>query len=469
MKKCICLLLVFLFAFGLCACGNSEGGNTDTSAPDGLQVGYAKINITPDYPVGLGGFNDAEKRLHTGLVDYIYTTCIAVTSGEETVLLFTVDIGGMNADRQAMFRPSVSQATGVPGDRIFIGSSHTHNGPSTTGYPNAERYVAELTGWMVQAATEAMADRSPATLSHTKANHEGMNFVRHYTMADGSLVANSDVTDPSQIVGHPMESDTQMTLLKFDRGEDKKDILMVNWQTHPADTDGQGYYNIGPDFIGPLRNKLEKDTGMHVAYFSGAVGNQVPDSKWAQESHGLTWNEYGEKLAELALPMLDTLQPSESTQIKATQVIMQAEVDHSWDHMLKEANEVWDLYKKTDRQTGDTLAEQYGFTSVYQADAIIDRSKMDKYIPMVIDAFCIGDVGFTTGTYEMFSCNSMYVKENSPYETTFLICGTASYMPSDVAYTYRGYEQDTTVYARGTGETFAQKYVEMLTELKGAE
>ena len=88
---------------------------------------------------------------------------------------------------------------------------------------------------------------------------------------------------------------------------------------------------------------------------------------------------------------------------------------------------------------------------------------------MVIDAFCIGDVGFTTGTYEMFSCNSMYVKENSPYETTFLICGTASYMPSDVAYTYRGYEQDTTVYARGTGETFAQKYVEMLTELKGAE
>ena len=66
----------------------------------------------------------------------------------------------------------------------------------------------------------------------------------------------------------------------------------------------------------------------------------------------------------------------------------------------------------------------------------------------------------------MFSCNGMYVKENSPFDTTFLISGTSSYMPSDITYTYRGYEQDTTTYARGTGEMFAEKYVELLGQLK---
>ena len=469
MKKFLCMFFAVLLTLSLCACGGSSGGAEATqSSAEGLQVGFAKVNITPDYPVGMGGYSDQEKRLHTGLVGYIYTTCIAITSDADTILMFTVDIGGLNEDRQDMFSPSISQATGVPEDNIFFGSTHTHNAPTTSGYPNAERYVADLTKWMTQAATEAMADRSSATLSQAKANHEGMNFVRHYIMSDGSLVANSDVPDAKEIVGHPMETDTQMTLLKFDRGEEKKDVLLVNWQTHPADSTGQGYYNIGPDFVGPLRDKLEKDTGMLVAYFSGAVGNQVPDSKWQEESHGLEWNKYGEKLAELALPMLDQLQPVEGTQIKTTKYIFQAEVDHSWDHMLKEANEVWDLYKATDRKTGDVLAESYGFSSSYQARAIRTRYAMSSHTPMEMNVFCIGDVGFTTGTYEMFSDNGLYVKQNSPYETTFLICGTSTYMPSDITYTYRGYEQDTTIYARGTGEAFAEKYVEMLTELKNS-
>lgn len=469
MKKLSCLILTAVLILGLCACGG-EGGEKTAAPADGLQVGYSKVNITPDYPCGMGGYSDQEKRLHTGMVDYIYATCIAVTSGEETILLYTIDIGGMNEERQNMLRGPITLATGIPEEKIFIGATHTHNAPTTTGYPNAKRFVADLINWTVQAATEALADRSSATLSQTKANHEGMNFVRHYIMEDGTLVANSDVADRTRIVGHPMESDTQMTILKFDRADEaKKDILMVNWQTHPADSGGLGYYNIGPDFVGALRNKLEADTGMHVAYFSGAVGNQVPDSKWAQESHGLEWNEYGEKLAQLALPMLEDLQPVEGTQIKTIRHNIDAPVDHSWDHMLKEANEVWDLYKATDRKTADPLAESYGFTSCYQARAIRTRSAMDATTPMEINVFCIGDVGFTTGTYEMFSCNGLYVKENSPFDTTFLICGTNSYMPSDVTYTYRGYEQDTTIYARGTGELFAEKYVELLGQLKNSE
>ena len=93
---------------------------------------------------------------------------------------------------------------------------------------------------------------------------------------------------------------------------------------------------------------------------------------------------------------------------------------------------------------------------------------MSLTTPMEINTFCIGDIGFTTGTYEMFSTNALFVKENSPYETTFVICGTSTYMPADIAYTYRGYEQDTTLYARGTAELFADQYVKMLTEMKNS-
>lgn len=464
MKKLVCLFLIVVLVLGLCACGDS--GN---STPDGLQVGYAKINITPDYPVGMGGYSDASRRMHTGLVDYVYATCIAVTSGEDTILMFTIDIGGLNLEVQEPLRTAVSGATGVPDTHIFMGSTHTHSAPTTSGHDAADRYSEDLKNWVVQAATEALADRSSATLSQTTAVHEGMNFVRHYTMDDGTMVANSDVEDRTKIVGHPMETDEQMVLLQFDREDPKKDILLINWQSHPANSSEIGYYNIAADFVGPLRDKVEQNTGALVAYFTGAVGNQVIDSKWAAEAHGLDWREYGEALANCAISMIPQLTPVEGIGIKASRYVMQADVDHSWDHMLNEANEVWNLFLSTDRPTADALGEQYGFSSCYQAKVIIRRSKMGPTIEMELNTFCIGDIGFTTGTYEMFSDNGIYVKENSPYTATFLISGTSSYMPSDITYTYRGYEQDTTYYARGTGELFAEKYVEMLTQLKQSE
>ena len=77
MKKLISLFLVLTLVLSLCACGSSsEGDNetTGTAAPQGLQVGYGRANITPDFSVGLGGYSDAETRRSEGFMDYLYMT-----------------------------------------------------------------------------------------------------------------------------------------------------------------------------------------------------------------------------------------------------------------------------------------------------------------------------------------------------------------------------------------------------------
>ena len=242
---------------------------------------------------------------------------------------------------------------------------------------------------------------------------------------------------------------------------------MVNWQAHPDSASEIGYNLISPSWIGPMRNKLEKDTGMHVAYFTGASGNQTKESKIPEENRAkFTYAEYGEELANCAYSMLEKLTPVEGTSIKTTRCTMDVDVDHSWDHMLEQANEVYDLWKSAGKVAGDALGKTYGFSSSYQARAIRSRAKMAQTINLELSAFSIGSVGFTTGTYEMFSDNGIFVKEHSPFETTFIITGCASYVPSDVAYTYRGYEADTSYYARGVGELLADRYVEMLNEVK---
>ncbi len=471
MKRVFCILLAVFMLLGLCACdGSGAGDSTDETIPvDGLQVGYSKVDLTPLYQVGLEGYSDSESRFSTdGAQDKVYATCIAVTSDEETILIYTVDTCHLGYDEQTKLRTQISIETQIPWDNIFLGATHGHNCPGLSNtYETAQKYFQEFLVGAARAGKEALADRAPATLLRAKADHKNMNFVRHYTLDDGTFVDNSGANgNLDRIVGHPMPTDPQMIMLKFDRAENKKDILMVNWQAHPDDASSIGYNMISPGFIGPMRNKLEKDSGMLVAYFTGASGNQNRSSKMASEDHGLDWYSYGEKLAELAFGMIEKLEPVEGTAIKTTQFTLDATVDHSWDHMINEANEVYEIWKTQGLEAGNEAGKKYGFTSSYQARAIRSRKNLGMFIGMEMRAFSIGDIGFTTGTYEMFSDNSLYVKENSPFETTFIITGNRTYVPSKIAYSYRGYEADTGFYACGAGEALAEKYVELLNQVK---
>ena len=457
MKKIFALTLVLAMVFGLCACGESE-----TKTAENLKVGYAKVNITPQQlGCGLDGYSDAETRKAETLIDYVYTTCVAVSSGEETILMITFDSCSANLSVQKEIRGAVSLALGISDEKIFIGATHTHSAPN-----KGDGSQAMLNEWCVEAAKKAIADQSPATMLAAKPEFPGMNFVRHYQNDDGTYVG-SNFGYWGNLVRHATETDPNGVLVKFDRGEDKKDILMVNWQAHPDDARSIGYNSIAAGWIGPLRDKLESLCGMHVAYFTGASGNQNKDSKIESEAHGLAWREYGEKMGELINEALPQLQPVEGAALKTSRAIVEVDINHAWDHMLKEANEVYELWKSTDKETGDKLGKTYDFSSVYQARAIRTCAAKGKSERLEINAFSIGDIGFTTGTYEMFSDAALFVKRNSPFETTFLITGNSGYIPTENAYKeYRCYESDTGLYAAGTAEKLADKYVEMLTAIK---
>ena len=471
MKKLICLILALMMVLGLCACtgsGNSEGETQGQEGGQaaGLNVGFAKINITPDYSVGLGGYSDAETRRSEGFIDYIYITCIAVTEGEETILLYTLDNCAASKSVADKFRNAITPATGIPAEKIFVGATHGHSCPSLgMSDPEGTKYYQQVTDASVQAAQEALADRAPAKL--LAATHEVpmMNFIRHYEMADGTY-AGSNFGDFSKvIVGHAHETDPRMIILKFDREDDKKDVLMVNWQAHPDHGTANGRTNISADFPGALRDKLDQDSGCLTAYFTGASGDQNAVSKIPEENPNLGMKEYGQKMAEHALEGLAKLQPVEGTVIKTHRVMWEAEIDHSWDHLLNEAKAVYDLWKSAGKSAGDALGKTYNFTSSYQARAIISRAGMAATQQLELNAFSIGGVGFITGTMEMFSTTAKYVRANSPYDTTFIITGCSGYIPNEAAYDYRSYEADTGYYARGTAEKLAEQYVEMLKAL----
>ena len=431
-----------------------------------LLAGFGKADITPDYPTGLGGYSNAESRQHEGIADRIYTTCVALTQGEDTILLFTFDNCACDHGTAEKIRAAVTPITGIPGEKIFCSATHTHSAPALWGYPNVHRYTADLLLACVDAARLALDDQAPAVQFAAKQEIPDMNYVRHYKTENGTYAgSNFGTFKDNKPVAHAAEPDRQLLLVQYRREMPKKSITLVNWQGHPDCARAAGFENITAGYPGILRDTLGLYTGDLVAFFTGADGNTNINSLIKAENHGLNWREYGMKMAEIAYNLHKELQEVPGTGIATTRKMVEAPIDHSWDDKLPQAREVFDLWKSVGKPEGDALGKTYGFTSCYQARAIISRSTMEATRTLETNAFRVGGVGFTTGTYEMFSEGAIHIRKEAPYEFVFLLTGNSGYIPSDAAFNYRCYEADTGFFARGTGELLADNYLEMLQQI----
>lgn len=473
MKKLISIALVLAIVLGLCACGGSgEGENAGSAAKEGLQVGYAREKIMPESPVPLGGYGNSANRISTGFLDYPYATCVSFTEGEDTVLLISTDLLRTNAKWTADARDQINAATGIPQTNIQIAATHTHSSPDIgSGDASIVAYKDLYMAAMVKIAQEALADQAPATLYSAKVQTEGLNFVRHYKMSDGSYAGDNfgDFTN-SSIVDHATEGDREMILVKMEREGDKKDIMLMNFQAHPCFTGGSKETNISADFIGTTRDAFEKETGMHFIYFTGAAGNQNATSRISSENHHLSVKEYGQKLTSLAVEAMPTMTKIEGDGVRCTQLNYEYASHREGQDKLTEAKEVADLFTQTgDTTTANALAKQYGFHSVYQARGIVASAGYPDTGTMELNAVAVAGLGFITAPYEMFTDTSLYIKENSPFDTTVIMsCATemVSYFPSAAAYDYGCYESFTARYAKGCAEDSAKQLITMLEGLK---
>ena len=467
MKKHLCLLLSFVICAGLFGCTAAPEA-TQPPVESWLEAGFARVDVTPDFNVGLDGSGNADTRISKGVADRLSVTCVAMKSEKTTILVYTADTLGYNNTLLTLFRPQIQMATGVPQDHIFFGATHTHSAPRLLlKTEEGKKYLDIFINALKEAGQQAITDLSPAKLQAATTNLPGMNFVRHYQMSDGSYAGpNFGTFNGLDIVDYAGTVDPEISMIKLDRGGEKKDILMLNWQAHPNNSTAVGYYLISADFVGKLRNKLEADTGMQVAYYTGASGNVHIDSKIPADAHNLPWNVYGEKLAELTVQALPLLQDVGGTGIQVTGQMYLANVDHNWDHMTTQAQEVMNVYKTKGQKAATALCKEYNFTSHHQARTIIERAQIGKNMQTELRAFRVGDVGFTTGTYEMWTESGKYVKDNSPFDVTFVITGNLIYIPQEYAFAYRSYEADTTYFEEGTAEALAEEYVKMLNAVK---
>ena len=443
--------------------------NQQNSSAQSLEVGYGRANITPDYPVGMAG--SAASRISEGAMDPLYITFIALRQGEMTLLVATMDLVGAYEEYSEPLRAHISRVTGISSEYIILNSTHTHSSVSARSETSTGslRFREDLMKWAEDGAIEALNDLSPAEIWYGSAQTEGMVWVRHYKMADGTYAGANYGSFASGIVGHASEADPEMQVVKFCR-EGKKDVVLMNFPAHA--TINQKSTLLSADFPGPAREFVAEKTDALVAYFIAGGGDQVPVSRIKTENFSTDYQIYGNEVGRIAVECLGNMTKAEQGALLFSRRTFvgksnKADLDRADEALAVKA--IWDQVGGRATPEGRAAAKDHGFSSVYEVTAILNRMKFKETRSMELKALAIGGLSFIFAPYEMFGASAMEIKKLSPYPMTFIVSCSQNhdgYLPSRLGWKLRCYEAQITRYAPGTAEELAQEYVDLLTKLK---
>lgn len=443
MKKALALIMALMMIVLAAGCNDSatnepeattvasttEAPSTTTAAPapepepkpepekPEFMAGYSRVDITPDFTVSLNS-----SRNSVGIYDHIYATCVATSYNDVTALFITVDVRNITNEMSQKTMQIIEDETGIPSENVIISATHNHSSPDTglTTRSDIQKWFKLYYSAIPTMLKDALADLAPAEMQIGRTETEGMNFVRRYLMEDGTYNGIASTNAGKKYVAHETEADPEFQVIKFER-EDKKDIILTNWQAHAAHALGMPENMICADFITYIRNDAEEKYDCHFAYYQGACGNINFHSNLGLSKYGNNYVHVGKALIGVLDEALLNAEPVSTNEIKA----------------------IAKTVTVTKKNNGGT----------------------DK---MPISAISIGDVAFIAAPYEMFDTNGMEIKAASEFDMTF-ICGYANgrygYMPSSYAFPHGDYEVQQCKYVQGTGEQIAKEHIALLKQL----
>lgn len=435
-----------------------------------LKAGYGKVDVTPSFSVPMAGYGNVEQRMHNNVLDPIYVVCVAIGDGENTLLLYHMDFTAVWDDQVEDYRKRLWEKYRIPGENILLNTTHTHSAPAVQSKLECMvEYKKLLAEKVVEAASLAIADLAEASLEIGSGQVLGVNFVRRYLLSDGTYGGdNFGDFENNTIVSHETEADHTMQVVRLVRNE-KKDIVLVNWQGHPHRTGGSKRYDLSSDLIEYFRNTVEEEHGVLFSFYQGCGGNINHHSRIPEEQIWLSHVEVGKKLAEGISPILGNMRPVKAGKIRTVMKTFTAPVNHDWDGRVEDAEKVVKVWKEISGQEGKRLALSLGFHSVYHANAVIKRSKMPATHSYNIGSVAIGDLCFVWAPNELYDTTGMYLKAASPFEMTFVMGytnGSHGYMPTRKAFAHGGYGCDNCRFGAGVTEQLTEELLDLIVEVR---
>jgi len=395
-----------------------------------FMMGMSKEDITPDLGCLLYGY--PRERHADKILDPLSVGAVAIKSGDESVLLFGVDICAVNMDICDKICEEISAATGVKKENILYSCIHTHSGPVTrnsVGWGTADMdYInGTLIPKSIKAAKDAMASMVTALMGvGVVESNVGMN---RREIKDGEVILGQNPNGPF---------DNQMTVVTFKSENGKNLGSIVHYGAHPTVAGSNS--SITRDWPGFMIDRIAEISGAPCMYINGAEGDVGP-----RLSNGRTTadDSYLEEIGLMAASDAEKAFYAATDFIIPELKVLTETIKHTYspfpsiDEIDAKIAELGDPKDHVATQI-TTYAQLCKMRDIIASGAEIPTCRSVNQTVIALD-----DLAMVPFPFEAFTEIALTLKEKSPFKNTILLGltgGSYGYLPTKEQISYGGYE-----------------------------
>ena len=416
-----------------------------------MKVGFGRVDVTPPIGVPLAGY--FEPRTSIGMFDPLQLNAVVVEVGEDRMAVITADFLSMREVDCTGLRRLIEKETGIPAQNILTQCLHQHTSIfAGNGSAMPAHYKQSMERKYVDVIKLALDDLAETTVTvGEKETERPVSFIRRFRMKDGSVRTNPGFGNPD--IDHPLgEADNTVRLVRFHR-EDKADIAMVGFQTHPDTIGGCRMSADWPGWVRRLTEKALEKEQIHCILVNGCQGDtnhfnvkgeRPPKDnyeKFMTVSKGIA-----EEIVKCAVALWDEGKEVAEGPISGEVSIHPIRTNLEGLDRIAEAKE---LHKKVvaGEPTGLNMAEKGEVRRI----ANMENYTLFQKVPVTMVAF--GKIAVVGYGGEPFTEYADVLREAFPDMMILTACncnGAQGYLPSEKAFEEGGYEARTTNFTPAT-------------------
>ena len=418
-------------------------------------AGVATSNITPwlgDGLVGNFGIPPASKFVH----DELHARCFVLDDGTTRIALVVSDNIGISREVLDDAKRQVTEATGLPADRMLMSCTHTHSSVSARWknplqpekeFTEYQRFVAHRIADGVRCAINNLR---PARVAWGTADLPGQVFCRRWLMKPGTELFNP-FGEPDHAKMNPGNSpnllksagpvDPQIAFLAMETLDGRPLGLLANYSLHYVG--GTGPNHISADYFAVFADRIQELLGADrqdppfVAAMSNGTSGNINNNNYAVPRPKKQPYEQirlvADECAQAVCQQYKKLIWHDWVPLSMRQRELELGVRKPTPAQLEHAEKLLSEPERPDR---------FPHERSYAQSALLLKNSPET-VRVILQAVRIGDLGIGAIPFEVFSEIGLELKARSPLKPSFtmeLANGGYSYLPTPEQHKLGGYE-----------------------------
>jgi hypothetical protein len=393
------------------------------------------------------------KVLH--IHDETQARSLVLDDGETSLAFVVMDLCMVPREVLDNAKVRAQEITKIPVKNMMISATHTHSGGTACSVFQSdpdETYLQFLTDRAADAIIRANNNLAPAKIGWGVGNEPTQVFNRRWRMKPGTPIINpfglSDEVQMNPGIGNPnlLEPagpiDSEVPVISVQSPDGTPIALLANYSLHYVGGTGKG--EVSADYFGMFADRIQHMIGAEnqsipfVAMMSNGTSGDINNVNFGAE-------------AVTPMPPYSKMQLVANTLAAETFKVYQKIQYQDWIPLGVQQKEILlgvrlpnerDMARAKEIVSNAKGPHMETREEIYARETIL-INEYPEQVPLILQAFQLGDLAITAIPCEVFVEIGLEIKDKSPFNQTFTISlanGYNGYLPTPEHHKMGGYE-----------------------------